>query len=194
MRLALVRHPEVAIAPGHCYGRLDLALTQAGAERAAVIAAGLRGSGMSRVRSSPARRCRAVADATGLPVIADARLLELDFGAWEGMVWDEVPRDLLDQWAADPLGFAPPGGESGAALMRRVSAVFAEIAAAGEDCAIVTHGGPLRLLSALAQGQPPDLLAAAPPMGSVRCYVLRASTDSTAHSASTEAAPSTSPV
>jgi alpha-ribazole phosphatase len=191
MKIVLVRHPLPAIRPGVCYGRLDVPLAAIG--DVAPIVAELNSIGLARVWTSPARRCRVVADATGLAVRLDARLLELDFGAWEGMRWDAVPRAELDRWVADPRGFAAPGGETGAHLLARVSDVHAAILAAGEDCAVISHGGPLRLLDALLRGEPPDLLAPAPPFGSVRVHVA-ASDPSTTHSASTDAAPSTSPV
>ncbi len=117
--------------------------------------------------SSPARRCLALAEAvsaaTGLPVITDARLWEMDFGAWEGLRWDDVPRAALDAWAADPWSFAPPGGESGAALVSRVRAVHEGLSV---PSIIVSHGGPLKVLAALIAGRAVDLLAPAPPMGS----------------------------
>ena len=110
--------------------------------------------------TSPARRCRAladrIADALPLPIISDPRLLELDFGAWEGKPWDDVPRTELDRWAADPLRFRAPGGESGEALIARVSDFFAGLK---QDCVVVSHGGPLRVLSALLRGEPVDLLS-----------------------------------
>lgn len=160
MRAALVRHLPTGIAPGHCYGRLDL--PPGPADPAPVLGA-LRGFGPARLLSSPARRCMALAERIGRPE-ADARLLELDFGEWEGRPWDTVPRAALDDWAADPWRFAPPGGESGAALVERVRAFHAGLR---EDCIVVAHGGPLKVLAALLRGDPVDLLAPAQPMGSV---------------------------
>lgn len=132
----------------------------------------------ARVWSSPAGRClvlaRAAAAAAGAPLVTEARLKELDFGAWEGMAWEHVPRQALDRWAADPMGFAPPDGETGAALLARVRAVAAALRAAAEDAVVVTHGGPLRLLPALLTGRAPDLLSRAPPMGAVLCVRVSA--------------------
>ena len=94
----------------------------------------------------------------------DDRLQELDFGDWEGQPWSTIPRDDLDRWAADPLAFAPPGGESGAALIARVLSFQTVLS---EDCVVVSHGGPLKVLGALLQGQVVDLLAPPPAIGSV---------------------------
>jgi alpha-ribazole phosphatase len=170
MPLALIRHLPTDIAPGLCYGRLDLPPGQGG-DAEAVLAA-LRGFNARAILSSPARRCSALAAqvsaATGLPVQEDPRLLELDFGAWEGLRWDKVPRAALDTWAADPWGFAPPGGESGAALVARVRSFHAAVP---DGAVVVSHGGPLKVLAALAEGRRVDLLAPAQPMGSCRICV-----------------------
>lgn len=163
MQVVLIRHPAVQVAPGTCYGRLDLDLHPDASADAARLAAIVRACA-APVWTSPARRCRAVA---GPAARVDDRLRELDFGAWEGLTWGAVPRDALDRWAAAPADFAPPGGESGAALLARVTAFHADLRARGADCVIVAHGGPLKLLSALLRGTPPDLLAPAPAIGSV---------------------------
>ena len=156
--IALVRHPPVEAA-GRCYGRLDLPLR----DPVDALAAQLRQlAGI--VWTSPSQRCRSVAAACG-PHRLDARLAELDFGAWEGHSWDEVPRAALDAWAADPWQFSPPGGESGAALVARVRAFW--LALPEGDHVVISHGGPLKVLVALAGGCPVDLLAAPPGWGSV---------------------------
>jgi len=155
----LVRHGPVRVAPGTCYGRSEVALLDPAPGRPPELPKGV------PVVSSPARRCAALAGAIDPGFGTDARLLELDFGAWEGLAWDDVPRAALDDWAADPWGFAPPGGESGTALLARVRA-FWEGRAAG-PLVIVSHGGPLRLLRQLAEGRPADILEAPPAMGAV---------------------------
>jgi alpha-ribazole phosphatase len=158
--IVLVRHPPVSGA-GRCYGRTDLPLADpADAARLAARLLPLGGT----IWTSPLRRCRDVATALG-PHHVDPRLQELDFGVWENRLWDDVPRAALDAWAADPWGFSPPGGESGAALVARVTAFHAALPPSGH--VVITHGGPLKVLAALLHGRPVDLLAPAPPLGSV---------------------------
>ena len=111
-----------------------------------------------------------------MPLQLDPRLLELDFGDWDGLDWDQVPRAELDRWAADPLFFAPPGGESGSALVERITAVQADLLARNRSCLLVSHGGPLRLLGPMLAGAPPDLLAPAPAMGTLRIVEARTAT------------------
>jgi alpha-ribazole phosphatase len=170
LRIALIRHPRPDVAAGVCYGRLDMGLAD-GVELAPILAQ-LGDFAPRVVWASPALRCRALAEAIGAPRY-DPRLLELDFGTWEGVAWDDVPCAALDEWAADPLRFAPPGGESGACLIARVASFARDLLAAGENAAVVAHGGPLRLLPALLSGREPDLFAPSQPVGSVVWETLR---------------------
>lgn len=190
-----MRHPAPDIAPGICYGRLDIGLSAAGEASIGPMRESLRASGIGRLVTSPARRCFRLAHALAPTPIVDARLQELDFGAWEGLAWSTIPRALLDAWAADPSGFTPPGGESAAALTRRVRQACMALLEAGEDCIVVTHGGPLRLMPALLRADAPGLLAPAPPLGSILpVHVTQTIAVSPAHSAATAHPPSTSPV
>jgi alpha-ribazole phosphatase len=165
--LILVRHTRVAAAAGVCYGRLDVPLVDAAAQDIAAALAVL--PRCRRVYSSPAARClalaRRVAARDGAPLELRRELLELDFGRWEGLRWDDVPRAELDAWAADPWGYAPGGGESAESLRRRVHDWFDALtqqSAAADDAVrspqfargaatdrrpvtlIVAHQGPLR--------------------------------------------------
>jgi alpha-ribazole phosphatase len=73
--------------------------------------------------------------------IVDVRFMEMDFGEWEGRAWSEVPREQLDIWAVDVVGYRPPGGESFADVIARVAAALADLR---EPHLIVTHGGAIR--------------------------------------------------
>jgi alpha-ribazole phosphatase len=175
MRIALVRHTAPAV-PGVCYGRLEVALAASAAADIAGVLERLGDIGRAAVWTSPAARCRALAEAIAVRAhgdpIADPRLQELDFGDWEGRSWEAVPRADLDRWAADPLRFAPPRGESGAALIGRVTAFHHDLRDRAGEHVVVAHGGPLKILAALAQGRPIDLLAPPLPFGGV--LVIRA--------------------
>ncbi|MCL5775447.1 histidine phosphatase family protein [Limibaculum sp. FT325] len=141
--MIFLRHPRPDVAPGICYGRLDLGPGPgAGAEIAAALAATPRARA---VLTSPATRCRGLAEALaardGVAAVTEPELMELDFGAWEGRAWEAIDRAASDPWAADPWRVAPPGGESFAALHARVAAVLAR---APEGAVFVTHAGPIR--------------------------------------------------
>jgi alpha-ribazole phosphatase len=148
--LHLIRHPQPAVAPGVCYGRLDLppAAADAALEQ---LAARLRAElpPATPLWTSPLVRCRALAERLHAAPQVDARLQEMDFGAWEGLHWDAIARDQLDAWAADVADYAPPGGESARALQARACAWLAEIVTAAPPAAVaVTHGGVIRVLAA----------------------------------------------
>lgn len=96
------------------------------------------------VITSPLRRAQKLALKLHAEPCIDARLSEINFGSWEGQPWDTIDRAVLDQWAADILNFAPPGGESVAMLQARATE-FAESLAI--PCvALVTHAGIMRAL------------------------------------------------
>lgn len=145
MELFLIRHPAPDVPEGTCYGRSDVGL----AEDAGVAAARLRGivpAGIP-VYTSPLLRCRSVAGHLSPAPIVDARLIEMDFGAWEMRRWDEIEKSAFDAWVADLLNFAPPGGEAAAAMLARTLAFLDELRASETPAAaVVTHGGVLRVL------------------------------------------------
>jgi alpha-ribazole phosphatase len=147
MELFLIRHPEPAVPEGICYGRSDIGL----AEDAAVCAARLRGMlppGIP-VYTSPLLRCRSVAEHLSPAPAVDARLVEMHFGEWEMRRWDEIDKAAFDAWVADILHFAPPGGESAAAMLSRSLAFLDELRASElPAAAVLTHGGVLRMLFA----------------------------------------------
>ncbi|CAM5786834.1 histidine phosphatase family protein [Castellaniella caeni] len=156
-RLLLIRHTALVIAPGLCYGRLDVAA------RPDALAAWLRvwdatghphqpWRGYARLLSSPAARCQVLAQALAtrlaLPLEASPAWQEMDFGAWEGHAWDAIGRRAVDAWAADPVRHAPGGGESALDMMRRVATAYEAWRGQGRDAILVCHGGVIRLLQA----------------------------------------------
>ncbi len=147
MILHLIRHPRPLIAPGVCYGQRDIE-----AENPAAAGERLRAvlPPEAPVFSSPLGRCLALARCLSAAPVTDARLMELNFGAWEGRPWDEIPRPELDAWAADLAGYAPPGGESPSQLEARVLAFVAGLRV--PEAVLVTHAGVIRLLLARQRG------------------------------------------
>ena len=150
MGLILVRHTRPDVAEGLCYGQTDLDVADTFADEAAAVLSAL--PQVCRVVSSPLKRCRAlaqyIADAADLPLDIDERLMEIDFGAWEGQPWSDVPRQDIDAWAKNFLHARPHGGESVAMLRSRVSSALAEWSARGEPIVIVTHAGVIKAASA----------------------------------------------
>ena len=151
MKLYLLRHPQPAVAPGLCYGASDVAPEPAALDqvRATLAAAGL--PGRLPVYTSPLQRCALLAH--GLRAAAlhvDARLAEMDFGAWELRPWADIARAQVDAWAADLLHYRPGGAENVLDVARRVAAFRAELLEANvPEALVVCHAGTIRLLLAL---------------------------------------------
>lgn len=151
MRLFLVRHPRPAVGPGVCYGRTDLPLAEDPTVRAAALRALLPAG--APLFSSPLARCHQLAGLLHPQPTFDARLMELDFGTWEMQPWAAIDRAALDAWAADPLHYTPPGGESVAMLRTRVMACLADLP---DEAILVTHAGVMKLCAAELAGVPTD--------------------------------------
>jgi alpha-ribazole phosphatase len=148
MRLYLVRHLPPLVDAGVCYGRTDLA-TDPAAQALALPA--LRAAlPDAPIYSSPLQRCAVLADALGGPVTFDARLAELDFGAWEMQRWDDIARAEIDAWAADVVFYRPGGGESVADMAARIAGFCADVDV--PEAIVICHAGAIRLCMAHRDG------------------------------------------
>lgn len=79
----------------------------------------------------------------------------MNFGDWEMRPWNSIRREALDGWAADPLGYAPPAGESVGQVQERVLTFVAEVRRNGLARAVlVTHAGVMKVLVGHAQKLP----------------------------------------
>ena len=149
MRLILLRHPRPLVAPGLCYGSTDLAVAPDELERTLAQLAPSLPPGLP-LFSSPLQRCAGLA--ARLPCASlsfDARLVEIDFGAWEMRPWDDIPRAEIDAWAADVAAYRPGGGESVLQMAARVAAFYDELLRTKHNIALVVcHAGTMRLLAA----------------------------------------------
>lgn len=152
MLVHLVRHPRPDVAAGCCYGRSDLQADQADIAR---VLDELRQAGLDGlpVVSSPLARCAGLARAIHPAPAFDARLAEMDFGAWELRQWDDIPRAEVDAWNADLLDYRPGGGESVMDVAARVAAFRADLLCSGHAAVLVIcHAGTIRLLASLHAG------------------------------------------
>lgn len=181
--LYLWRHPRPIGAAGRCIGRTDLAVDPRRARRLAHrIRQHARRHGLPReIVTSPLRRCAAVGRwlrRWGWTHRVDARLIELDFGTWDGRHWPDIAFAEVSAWEADFADHAPGGGESLQQLRVRVAAYLADLAAAGRPVLAVGHAG---WMNALALLDTPTLTAAqwpaAPRHATLRvCTVSRSGT------------------
>lgn len=156
MKLWIIRHARPLIEPGICYGASDIPADLEHTQSSAAQLAPLLPAGIT-LWTSPLQRCTALTQALltlrpDLTSRVDTRLKEMDFGEWEGVRWDDIPRSAYDEWTAR-FGAARFGGrESVNELMQRVAAARDEVRALGQDAVWVTHGGVLRAMGLLAQG------------------------------------------
>ena len=149
----MLRHTTPLVAPGTCYGQTDLDVAGSFEQEVEQILQRL--PDFAAIVSSPLQRCRKLADQVAaharLDVRIEARLIEMDFGRWEGTAWTDIPRPELDQWASDFHDARPHGGETVGELKARVDAALAEIWSTAIPTLVVTHAGVIR--AALAQGR-----------------------------------------
>ena len=168
LTLVLTRHgltdrsdPEQHLGQG-----IDIGLSGAGAAQAAALARRIADEHFDRIVASPLRRAMQTAEAVarGRPVEPDERLMEMDYGAWEGLTYEQI--DQVDaarrvRWLADPGSLACPGGESGADVALRAREFLADLLAWAADrpaadpvVLAVAHSTLNRLLLCVAVGIP----------------------------------------
>ena len=142
--------------------RVEAQLSRRGRRDARRLAARLTDVPIVRIIASPAARAadtaRILARPHGLPVEIDHRLVELDYGAWEGLTIDEINHRFpgeFEQYDADPGTYQVGGGESGEEVAARLQPVIDELIAWSDDgseeriCLLVGHSSTNRLLLAM---------------------------------------------
>ena len=111
--IVFARHGQTAPnRDGLVLGRADPELTEEGRRQAERLAEALAGEPVSAILTSPLLRARQTAEAVGaacgLPVTVDDRLVEIDWGTWEGRPAGSLAVADADRWRADD-GTAPEG-------------------------------------------------------------------------------------
>jgi len=152
MKLYIARHGETQWnVENRISGRTDIPLTQRGIEQARALAENAKGKGIEVILASPLLRARqtaqAVSDAIGVPVEIDERLIELNFGIFEGL--DRGDPDFNRYRGQLSLRF--PGGESAFDLAHRVMGCLEDVKEryAGRTVLLVCHGGVCRMVKSL---------------------------------------------
>jgi len=157
-RLAFLRHGVTAWnREGRIQGHTDIPLDDAGRDHLDRLALPS-GWEDAALHASPLRRAVETAERLGHGriVCADPRLMEMDWGDWEGCRGADLRADPtsgyrdLEEWGWD---FRPPGGESPADLRDRLQGWLRD--RAGDDTPVllaVTHVGMIRTVLALGWG------------------------------------------
>lgn len=154
-RLYLLRHGRTsASAERRLKGRLDVPLSEAGR---AEVATWRLPDEMTDARwvTSPLKRARETAAILGMEATVEPRLIEMDWGRWEGLSLADLRDEDPDGVAANEargLDFRAPGGESPRQVQDRLRPWLAEVGAVGGTTAAVAHKGIIRAVYALATG------------------------------------------
>jgi broad specificity phosphatase PhoE len=171
-RLIFLRHGETDWnVAGRLQGHADIALNPKGesqAEEAGRTIGRILGRDRDRLGafdyvSSPLQRSRRTMElargALGLDPFAyrlDDRLMELSFGAWEGMTWPQVKAHsphMASAREANKWSLQPPDGESYAMLSARIHPWLVNL---DRDTIAVAHGGVARCLMHIIGGAPKE--------------------------------------
>jgi probable phosphoglycerate mutase len=162
--LYLIRHGETDWnAQKRLQGRKDIPLNALGRQQAAEAGLCLKWllGDPSHVDfvASPLLRTREtmsiLRECMGLPAEDyrhDHRLLEIDFGDWEGLTWAEIEAQhplLHSAREADPFGFIVPNGENYPMVFERITSALDSLQ---RDTVVVAHAGVLRAVLALQGG------------------------------------------
>jgi alpha-ribazole phosphatase len=164
-RLILVRHGKTAWnQQGRFLGRTDQGLDEIGHRQALQVAEVLGPEKIGAIFSSTLARAwqtaQYIADSHHLPVQRLEELMEMDFGLWEGMTFNEIQSaypEVLKLWIHNPLDIRVPGGETAAEVWQRIESAWQKIASEsdpGLSIVVVAHGGTIRFLANLLTGVP----------------------------------------
>ena len=150
IRIYAFRHGPVNVS-GVCYGQLDVEPSLSGHTALAQIQSDLKAiPRVDAVWASPLERCRTIAVAFGGAHRLDDRLMEVNFGRWEGMSWTEIHEAYpteMQRWGDDWYTVAPPRGESAKMLESRVKAWLNGLESGTH--LVFTHAGVIRALRVL---------------------------------------------
>lgn len=159
-----LRHGETEWnAAGRLCGRTDVPLSEVGRGQARILARRLQAVKVDALYSSPLARAletaRIVGAAIGHEPATDPRLMELNYGAWEGKTYAESrlsTPEIYSAWEADPASVAPPEGESGEQLVERVTPFLAAVARRHQagNVVVVCHRTLCRLTACHIMGIP----------------------------------------
>jgi broad specificity phosphatase PhoE len=155
-RIYLVRHGATQMtAEDRFSGAVGAELSAEGREQATRLGARIKDDGVAAVYASPFSRsadtARIIADACALTPVLRDELREISHGPWEGLTRSEVEARFSGEyaaWEADPFTYAPPGAESGVAVLARALPVIREIVTAheGQTVVVVSHKATIRLV------------------------------------------------
>lgn len=149
MRLFVTRHGQTTwnVLNKIC-GRTDAPLTELGRQQAAALAEKTADLGIDLIIASPLQRAvdtaKAVSEACGAPIITDGRLIEQDYGIFEG----KDRKDPGFQANKRLFAYRYPQGESMMQLAGRVYGLLEDVKGkyADKTVLLVCHNGICRVI------------------------------------------------
>ena len=183
MEVILLRHTTPDVPVGTCYGQTDVPLKASFEEEAAVTRAALEACGpIDHAYTSPLSRCTRLAAFCGYAdAERDPRILELNFGEWEMMLFDDITDPHLQTWYADHINTPVTGGESFRQQYERVADFLDELRGKPwQRVAVFAHGGVLVAAQVYAGLVTPEAaFSALPPFGGLVRITLQGSSGRT---------------
>jgi broad specificity phosphatase PhoE len=159
----LARHGETAWSlSGQHTGTTDLPLTARGERDARALGLRLTGIAFAQVFTSPLKRASSTCALAGFGgvAVADADLVEWNYGAYEGLRTAEI---LAQRPGWNLFRDGCPGGEAAADVGARADRVVARIRGVAGNVLVFSSAHVLRVLAARWLGLPPQ---------DARCFVL----------------------
>ena len=187
----IARHGETVWHAENRYaGVSDIPLTEHGLEQARALAAWAKDANLDAVYSSPLQRATTTAsssaEAAGVHLSIDSRLIEIDWGQGEGLTRVEMAAAFpaaYESFVANPASSPLPDGESGQAAIERVMPALDEIVHRypGGRVLVVGHSTLTRLIIATVTGMDLDRYRSTMPhVGNCTLTILRFSPTGTA--------------
>lgn len=148
MSIYLIRHTDIDLPKGICYGQLEVPLKKNHLRDFTKMRKLLPNS-IDRVFSSSSQRCTELARFIDENYKVDNALLELNYGDWEGQLWQDINIEDLKKWSENIVHERPNNGENLLELFERVSEFFNKLRMNdAEDIVVVCHAGVIRCLIA----------------------------------------------
>ncbi len=161
MELYLVRHGETEWnKEGRYYGHKDVGLSEEGLKQAKNLGEYMKKKSFDKVISSPLRRAVDTArELTNQSIITDQRLMEQNFGLFEGKTYKELMMEFpkeLKEWNENHEVYCLPEGESFLDVRSRVESFLKDLSAEKGKILIVAHKGTFGHMLAAMMNLPPS--------------------------------------
>lgn len=160
LRVLAVRHGQTNWnLTGRNQGHADIPLDETGKQQAADLTKALSHERFTAIYCSPMQRVlqtvEAIARKADCEPMIDSRLIERNYGSWEGLTQIEAQSndpELFDAYHADPTILSPPNGETGIDVFCRVGYFVVDILRSHQEGTILvmSHGGTISSLIAVA--------------------------------------------